>query len=110
MPSCILRLALPPLLRRLFDYLPPHGATAGSLQPGMRLRVPFGRREVIGVLVELSDQSEVPLEKLRPAIELLDSTPPLPPSCSSSVCGPPSTTSTVWATPELGTAGPAAPG
>ena len=65
-------------LRRLFDYLPPHGATAGSLQPGMRLRVPFGRREVIGVLVELSDQSEVPLEKLRPAIELLDSTPPPP--------------------------------
>ena len=80
MPSCILRLALPSPLRRLFDYLPPHGATAGSLQPGMRLRVPFGRREVIGVLVELSDQSEVPLEKLRPAIELLDSTPPLPPA------------------------------
>ena len=86
-------------LRRLFDYLPPHGATAGLVAAGMRLRVPFGRREVIGVLVELSDQSEVPLRKLRPAIELLDSTPPRRPPCSSSACGPPSTTSTVWATP-----------
>ena len=77
-PSSILRLALPSPLRRLFDYLPPHGVAPDSLQPGMRLRVPFGRREVIGVLVELSDRSEVPLEKLKPALELLDSKPPLP--------------------------------
>jgi len=76
--SSILRLALPSPLRRLFDYLPPAGVSPAALQPGVRLRVPFGRREVVGILVELSDHSEVPAEKLKPALELLDSKPPLP--------------------------------
>ncbi len=76
----ILRLALPSPLRRLFDYLPPAGVPATVLQPGMRLRVPFGRREIIGILVELTEHSEVPAEKLRPALQLLDRQPPLPAS------------------------------
>ena len=80
MPPIILRLALPSPLRRLFDYLPPAGIAPGILQPGMRLRVPFGRREVIGVLVEVSGQSEVPADRLRAAGELLDRQPPLPAS------------------------------
>jgi primosomal protein N' (replication factor Y) len=46
----------------------------------MRLRVPFGRREVVGVLVELVEHSEVPLARLKPATELLDLTSPLPPA------------------------------
>ena len=50
MPDTILRLALPSPLRRLFDYLAPQGVPHAALQPGVRLRVPFGRREVIGVL------------------------------------------------------------
>ncbi|KAF1051789.1 MAG: Primosomal protein N' [Stenotrophomonas maltophilia] len=74
----ILRLALPSPLRRLFDYLPPRGVDPADLQPGMRLRVPFGRREVIGVLVETSEHSEVPADKLRAAKALLDPQPPLP--------------------------------
>ncbi|MHB1370222.1 MAG: primosomal protein N' [Pseudomonadaceae bacterium] len=78
MPTTILRLALPSPLRRLFDYLPPAGCAIAALQPGVRLRVPFGRREVVGVLVELSDHSEVPEAKLKPALELLDRQPLLP--------------------------------
>lgn len=77
-PTTILRLALPSPLRRLFDYLPPAGCATAALQPGVRLRVPFGRREVVGVLVELSDHSEVPEGKLKPALELLDRQPLLP--------------------------------
>lgn len=77
-PTTILRLALPSPLRRLFDYLPPAGCAIAALQPGVRLRVPFGRREVVGVLVELSDHSEVPEAKLKPALELLDRQPLLP--------------------------------
>jgi primosomal protein N' (replication factor Y) len=46
----------------------------------MRLRVPFGRREMIGILVEVTDTSEVPADKLKPAIALLDSEAPLPPA------------------------------
>ncbi|SDJ32281.1 replication restart DNA helicase PriA [Pseudomonas indica] len=78
--SPILRLALPSPLRRLFDYRAPTGVPRGALQPGVRLRVPFGRREVVGVLVELSDHSEVPADKLKAALELLDQRPPLPAS------------------------------
>lgn len=78
MPDAILRLALPSPLRRLFDYRAPAGVLRDQLQPGMRLRVPFGRREMIGILVEVTDTSEVPAEKLKPALALLDTTPPLP--------------------------------
>lgn len=80
MPDAILRLALPSPLRRLFDYLAPAGVARNALQPGMRLRVPFGRREMIGVLVEIVDKSDVPADKLKPAIAVLDSEPPLPPA------------------------------
>ncbi len=63
MPDAILRLALPSPLRRLFDYRAPAGVLRAQLQPGMRLRVPFGRREMIGILVEIADTSEVPADK-----------------------------------------------
>lgn len=80
MPDVILRLALPSPLRRLFDYRAPAGIRADQLQPGMRLRVPFGRREMIGVLIEVTDHTEVPEDKLRPASALLDPVSPLPPA------------------------------
>jgi primosomal protein N' (replication factor Y) (superfamily II helicase) len=79
-PDAILRLALPSPLRRLFDYRAPAGVERSALQPGMRLRVPFGRREMIGILVEVTDHSEVPADKLKPAIALLDNEAPLPAS------------------------------
>ncbi|GGJ99312.1 primosomal protein N' [Pseudomonas matsuisoli] len=74
----ILRLALPSPLRRLFDYAPPAGVSLSTLQPGARLRVPFGRREVVGVLVETADRTDVPPDKLKRATELLDRSSPLP--------------------------------
>ena len=91
MPNLILRLALPSPLRRLFDYLAPAGVSRSTLQPGVRLREPFGRREMIGVLVEVDTQSDIALDKLKPALELLDARPPLParPCCQLSVLGVP---------------------
>lgn len=80
MTDAILRLALPSPLRRLFDYLPPAGVPRDALQPGARLRVPFGRREMIGILIDVTDRSEVPANKLKPALELLDPESPLPPA------------------------------
>lgn len=79
-PQPILRLALPSPLRRLFDYLPPVGIPYSALRPGARLRVPFGRREIVGVLVEMVEHTDVPAGKLKPALELIDTTPPLPPA------------------------------
>ena len=72
----ILQIALDTPLRRLFDYLPPTGlADLGDLQPGLRVRVPFGRRQLVGVLVALADRSAVPAAKLKAALEILDSAP-----------------------------------
>lgn len=82
-PDVILRLALPSPLRRLFDYRAPAGVRTAALEPGMRLRVPFGRREMIGVLVEVTDHSDVPAAKLKAATALLDETSPIPASMFS---------------------------
>ena len=73
----ILELALPTPLRRRFDYLAPAAWDAASLRPGMRLRVPFGRQELVGVLLATKSHSDLPANKLKPALELLDSEPVL---------------------------------
>jgi len=77
MTDNILRVAVPSPLPRLFDYLPPPGFQ-GTLRPGMRLRVPFGRTRQVAVLVELVAESELPRIQLRPALEVLDGEPLLP--------------------------------
>ncbi len=74
----ILRLAIATPLRRLFDYLPPAGLDAAAvtaLQPGCRVLAPFGARQVCGVLIEVAEDSDVPADKLRPALEILDTAP-----------------------------------
>ena len=74
----ILRIALPTPLHRLFDYrtLP---QIDQPLLPGIRVLVPFGRRELVGILVETAEQSELPLNKLKPVHALLDRQPVLDP-------------------------------
>lgn len=44
------QVAVPSPLRRLFDYLPPTD-NARPIAPGTRVRVPFGARELVGVVV-----------------------------------------------------------
>ncbi|MEL7448309.1 MAG: primosomal protein N' [Pseudomonadota bacterium] len=75
--SPILRVAIDTPLARLFDYAAPAGPPPGSLVPGVRVRVPFGPRKVVGVLIEVSDQSELPPNKLRRALSILDTQPVL---------------------------------
>lgn len=77
----VLRMAIPSPLRRHFDYLPPENLTTeavAALQPGQRLRVPFGSRELVGYLIAIVKESETPVENLKRAIELLDPTAMLP--------------------------------
>jgi primosomal protein N' (replication factor Y) len=73
MPEHIIQVAIPTPLNRLFDYLLP--TNDKPVQPGQRIRVPFGRREQVGIVVGLTGHSEVPANKLRHAIELLDEQP-----------------------------------
>lgn len=62
-------------LRRNFEYLPPKDCQLDALQVGIRVRVPFGKkRELIGILIEICEQAETPVAKLKQAIELIDST------------------------------------
>jgi primosomal protein N' (replication factor Y) len=78
----VLRLAIPTPLRRHFDYLPPVGLTVdeiGSLQPGIRLRVPFGHREVTGFLLEVCATTDAPAGSLKSAIAILDASPLIDP-------------------------------
>ena len=82
MNSPVLRIAVPVPLRRLFDYLPPAALgneQAQMLQPGLRLEVPFGRRRLVGILVEVAQRSAVPQKQLRHALSVLDAQPLTPP-------------------------------
>ncbi len=76
----ILQVALDTPLRRVFDYRYPKDhlpdRTEGTvISPGVRVRVPFGRRVLVGILVATSTESRVPAEKLKHAVEFLDSEP-----------------------------------
>lgn len=82
MSSPILRVAVPVPLRRLFDYLPPAALEEGAaqvFQPGLRLEVPFGKRRLVGVLVEVAERASVPRERLRRTLSVLDDKPLIPP-------------------------------
>ncbi|WP_455647885.1 primosomal protein N' [Lonepinella koalarum] len=65
----IVRAALNVPLMRCFDYLLPQRVKA---QIGVRVLVPFGTRKLVGVVTELPEQSDFPLEQLKQVIEVLD--------------------------------------
>ena len=67
----VAQVAVPRPLRRLFDY-----ATEAPLAAGVRVRVPFGRASVIGVVVAGQEASE---HRLKPVQSVLDETPLLTP-------------------------------
>jgi primosomal protein N' (replication factor Y) (superfamily II helicase) len=72
----VVRVALPTPLRRLFDYRAGSSeAEPAPIEPGMRVRVPFGRQRLIGVAVEMAAGSELPDERLKPLLERLDREP-----------------------------------
>ncbi len=50
-------------------------STSGRLATGLRVRVPFGRRLAVGVVVACAQQSELPLARLRPIDACLDEAP-----------------------------------
>jgi primosomal protein N' (replication factor Y) len=68
----IVRVALDTPLRRLFDYLP---GTNDRLQVGARVRVPFGRQRLIGVVHSFAASSDLPKEKLKAVLEVIDAEP-----------------------------------
>ncbi|MCK6389404.1 MAG: primosomal protein N' [Azonexus sp.] len=72
----VIRVALDLPLHRLFEY---RAEAASTADVGLRVRVPFGRGERIGVIVAVAAQGEWPDEQLKAASEILRDLPPLPP-------------------------------
>ena len=71
--SAVLRVALPLPLARLFDYRAPAGVAATSALVGRRVRVPFGPREMIGVVAGVGEPEAA--GDLREALALPDAEP-----------------------------------
>src|SRR5690606_30580498 len=65
-----LAVAVPSPLRRLLHYLPPSDSPLPL--PGMRVQVPFGRRQLVGIVVRIDSTTDQDPAKLRPASEILD--------------------------------------
>jgi len=75
----ILQIAIPSPLRSRFDYLPPLGNSGHSARIGQRIKVPFGPRTVVGIIIGLETRSDIAFEKLRHAYQILDESPALSP-------------------------------
>jgi len=70
----LLQLALPLPLPRLFDYRPPAGSSACTGDIGRRVKVPFGKRELVGVVAAINTE-QAPVPGLRDALAWLDEAP-----------------------------------
>lgn len=79
MENCILKVALDTPLDFCFDYVWP--LAEGNARPliGQLVLVPFGRREVMGLIVAVHETTDVPLEKLKQAIAVRTQLAPLSP-------------------------------
>ena len=63
-------------INRPFDYVvPPHFEE--TIAPGIRVKVPFGRRSVLGYVIRLKNESAVAENKLKALDELVDIDPVL---------------------------------
>jgi primosomal protein N' (replication factor Y) len=69
---CVLRVVIDAPLRTPFDYLPPPGLSPTGVPLGVRVRVPVGRRETIGVVVDYADQTSISPEALKAVHQVLD--------------------------------------
>jgi len=75
--SFFLVVAIPAPFWRYFDYLAPKTVCKQDIQPGMRVKVPFGKRHLIGFVVDLKDHTEIAADKIKSVIEVVDRTPVL---------------------------------
>ena len=70
----IVRVALDVPLDSLFDYVA-EGACADDV--GLRVLVPFGPRQRVGVVVALAENSEIDVARLKPVLRIYRDIPPL---------------------------------
>ena len=78
-----LRVALPVPLPQLFDYLPTDDHRPSVADIGRRVTVPFGNRELVGVVAELGEATATPA--LRAITQFIDDAPLLTGELASSL-------------------------
>lgn len=74
----IIQVAVPKPLRQIFDYIVPTRINNSTIQKGMRVLVPFGRQQLIGVVLSTHQETNFALHKLKNIIEVIDHTPCIP--------------------------------
>jgi len=72
-----LKVALNVPLLTTFDYLPPANVLTQHILLGQRIKVPFRKQTRVGVIVGLSDKSNLPSHKIKQALAIIDETPAL---------------------------------
>lgn len=70
----IIRVALDVPVATLFDYRCDEASTADI---GSRVQVPFGKKTVVGVIIEITAGASVPLNRLKSVLRVLRDVPPL---------------------------------
>lgn len=76
----ILHIAINKPLRHCFDYLAPEEADPHTLRPGSRILVPFGKKQLIGIILKINPHPCIPGYKLKSARAILDPEPLLEPN------------------------------
>ena len=78
--NAVLKVAVFSPLRKLFDYLPPYDLQATEVNLGTRVSVPFGKKELMGIVVGIEKNSTVESGKLKRILKVLDEQPSLSPA------------------------------
>ncbi len=76
--AAILCVAVPSPLRRSFDYYPPAGTDVVAITPGMRVKLPFGRTTVVGLVLDVIASSRIDIKRMKRALAVLDQEALLP--------------------------------
>jgi len=74
----IIQVAVLAPLRSYFDYLLPLSEDHTILQPGMRVKISFRNRELIGIFIQYQTKTDCPVTRLKNIIEIVDKNSLLP--------------------------------
>lgn len=71
-------MAIPTPVKNFFDYLSPKGGEGASVPEvcvGGRVKVPFGQRQLVGVVIEVGVEADCDISRLKAVTEVLDTEP-----------------------------------
>ncbi len=66
--SIFVQVAIPVPLRQLFTYAVPQALLSSELTIGERVTVPFGPRQVIGIVLSISESTDLPTNKIKSVV------------------------------------------